>query len=284
MSTRSNLIANWDTDYKNLPSTYAERSETPSDVAVHLLYANVYGDIHAYLKNPTNAKVLEVGCGGARGSLYLALRGFDVTCLDFSSEAIALAKRNFSKFGANAHFIQADFMKADLQPNSFACVMSYGLLEHFEDVRPYLGRMTALLKQDGIHIHTIIPKKFSTEMVANALWFPFRLGKNLVNGKINGILSRSFREFPHYENSLSAEQYCRLFRQDGNVVVKCVAMGSMYPLIALPAGCGNILVRKYRGQVTRLMRMANRSEGKLMHLLSPMFYVVCRKTREEPVH
>ena len=282
MNTRGNLVANWDTDYKNLPTTYAEHCEAPSDVAVQLLYSNVFEDIHACLKNPDNARVLEVGCGGARGSLYLALRGLDVTCLDSSSEAIALAKRNFAQFGTAARFIQADFMKADLPANSFDCAMSYGLLEHFEDVRPIIGRMTALLKEDGIHIHTIIPKKFSTETVANALWFPFRMVKNLADGMKKGILSRSFRDFPHYENSLSAEQYCRLFRQDGNVVVKCVAMGSLYPLIALPAGFGNLLVRKYREPVTHLMRMANRSEGRVMHFLSPMFYVVCRKTRKEP--
>jgi ubiquinone/menaquinone biosynthesis C-methylase UbiE len=283
MNEKKNLIANWNTDYKNLPTTYAEHYETTGEIAVAELNATVLEDIQACLKNPANARVLEVGCGGARTSLYLSLRGLDVTGLDSSPEAIALGKRNFAKFGAKAHFVQADFMTADLPLNSFDCVMSYGLLEHFEDEEPIIRRMTAMLKEEGIHIHTIIPKKFSTETLLNTIWFPFRLVKNILHGKMDRILSRSFREFPHYENSLTAEQNCELFSKNGNVLVKCVAMGSIYPFISLPAGCGNFLVRNYEKQVAHLMRWANRSESKLMHFLSPMMYVVFRKATN-PAH
>ena len=53
-------------------------------------------------------KFIEVGCGGARNSIDLSLKGIDVTAVDFSPNAIVLAKKNASLSGAHLNIFQED--------------------------------------------------------------------------------------------------------------------------------------------------------------------------------
>jgi len=41
---------------------------------------------------PDKTKLLDIGCGKGRNSIYLALRGFQIVCVDFSLQAIKEAK------------------------------------------------------------------------------------------------------------------------------------------------------------------------------------------------
>ncbi|MEN4006859.1 MAG: methyltransferase domain-containing protein [Methanobacteriaceae archaeon] len=40
-----------------------------------------------------NIKIIEVGCGSARLSCFLASLGYDTTCLDYSENALRVAKK-----------------------------------------------------------------------------------------------------------------------------------------------------------------------------------------------
>ena len=42
---------------------------------------------------PKNGKILELGCGIGKDPIYLAKKGFNITALDFSQEAIKKAKK-----------------------------------------------------------------------------------------------------------------------------------------------------------------------------------------------
>jgi len=53
------------------------------------------------------ARILVPGCGSAHDVHYLAESGFDVLAVDFSAEAVALAKRNLGCFGDRVQL--ADF-------------------------------------------------------------------------------------------------------------------------------------------------------------------------------
>ena len=239
----------------------------------------VYNDIQKYLPDYHNAKVLEVGCGGARTSLFLALRGIDVTCTDFALEATRLANSNFAAIGGTGTIIQDDLLNSKLPHESFDCVMSFGLLEHFEDLRPVIKSITSLVKPRGIQIHNIITKKFSTQTIMDAFWFPFKLFKNAIVKKVyKDILRKSYRDFPHYENRFSFSEYCNYFTEGGNTVLKCSPEGVLYPFISsLPLNIGTLIVKKVPNTLCSLFKWTNSTDARLLHLVSPTFYIVTKK-------
>ncbi|MBE3094207.1 MAG: class I SAM-dependent methyltransferase [Actinobacteria bacterium] len=95
----------------------------------------------------------------------MALHGFDVTCADYSQEALRLARANFDAFGAKGSFLLDDLMDSSIPDNTFDCVMSFGLLEHFAILKPIIDILTSIVKLGGIHIHLVVPKKFSTQTI-----------------------------------------------------------------------------------------------------------------------
>jgi SAM-dependent methyltransferase len=69
----------WDETYRRQPNIYGE---APSRIATEL--ANL-------LRRRTSpVRVLDLGCGYGRDSLYFAQQGFEVVALDFSPAAIAM--------------------------------------------------------------------------------------------------------------------------------------------------------------------------------------------------
>ena len=58
---------------------------------------------------PSGGRVLEAGCGGGWQSLVLAQSGkFEVTLMDFSSEALRHARQTFDQSGLSADFVCQD--------------------------------------------------------------------------------------------------------------------------------------------------------------------------------
>ena len=279
MVTKGNKVENWNKSYDHFKTTYSETIDTPSNLVNNMQYEFVLEDIKRFLPASGQIKILECGCGGARTSLYLAQNGFDVTCSDFAPEALRLAKDNFAAHNVKGTFLQDDLLNSKIPAESFDCVMSFGLLEHFEDLQPILASTTKMVKIGGIQIHCIIPKKFSTQTIMNLALFPFRFTKNLLKGKFERIFTVSYRDFPHYENTFTAKEYCQAFEREGNTILRCEAGGILFPFLLLPFRIGDRLVAAFPEIFSKLIRMTDRTESKLMHLMSPTFYIVCKKQR-----
>ncbi len=75
-------------------------------------------------------RILEAGCGAGEQSLALAQRGkFEMTLMDFSTEAIDTARKSFAQAGVEANFsIQDVFMPGEPE---FDLVFNAGVLEHY---------------------------------------------------------------------------------------------------------------------------------------------------------
>jgi SAM-dependent methyltransferase len=77
---------------------------------------------------------LNVGCGSGRDAVYLANRGWRVTAVDFSEEALATAKRRATEEGAQVEWVQGDVGRLDrleLEPGynliyDFGCIQGLG--------------------------------------------------------------------------------------------------------------------------------------------------------------
>lgn len=102
---------------------------------------------------------IEIGSGSGRLSCFLASRGYQTTCLDYSTEALRVASNNYRLMGNIGKFILADAQSLPFKNGSFNVVLSTGLLEHFEDPQLVVNEMARILKTDGYFISDIVPRK-----------------------------------------------------------------------------------------------------------------------------
>jgi SAM-dependent methyltransferase len=274
-------LENWENAYIDKEVTYVENPRNPSDLEQLWNYKVVYDHIVNHLSNIKKPRIIEVGCGGARNSLYLALQGIDVTCCDYSQEALRLARANFDAFNAKGHFLLDDLMDSNIPDNTYDCIMSFGLLEHFSQLKPVIDNLTRIIKPGGIHIHLVIPKKFSTQTIMNILTFPFKLANNLIVKKqpLRGILRRSYRDFPHYENTFSWHEYCRVFEESDNKVLKCEPGGLFLPFIHWLTyfGLGYPVAKLFKRQIIQIADKVKNSTSPFIYLLSQTYTIISRK-------
>jgi cyclopropane fatty-acyl-phospholipid synthase-like methyltransferase len=92
---------------------------------------------------------IDLGCGAGNYSIYLAGKGFDVTGVDISPEAIRLAKKNARKKKANCSFVVADLTDdpGKFVKGKFGFALEWEMLHHLfpEQRRKYAGNVHALL-------------------------------------------------------------------------------------------------------------------------------------------
>ena len=274
-------LENWDTTYTGIEVTYVENPRNPGELEQMWHYEVVHNYILNHLSEINNPKIIEVGCGGARNSLYLALHGFDVTCTDYSSEALRLARANFDALGAKGSFLLDDLMDSKIPDSTYDCVMSFGLLEHFYDLKPVIDSLTRILKPGGLHIHLVIPKKFSTQTIMNLLTFPVKLTNNIIIRKqpLKGILKRSYRNFPHYENTYSWTEYCEAFEGSHNKVIKCEPGGLIIPFTSSLkyVGLGYPIVKLFQNQIKKINNWVGNSTSPMVYNLSQCFTIIAKR-------
>lgn len=105
---------------------------------------------------------LEVGSGSGRLSALLARQGHQLTCLDYTSEALQAARRNFAATNVQGRFVQGDAFMLPFATGVFDAVFSTGLLEHFADPLPVVAEMVRVLRSGGVFFSDIVPRKFSS--------------------------------------------------------------------------------------------------------------------------
>jgi len=111
--------------------------------------------------------VIEIGSGRGEVSVLMALKGANITLIDYSEIALDKAKTLFKNMGVRANFIHADIrnIAKDLL-NSFDISMSFGLVEHFDYP----------LRRDVVKIHADLLKPGGISFIAvpNAYCLPYR--------------------------------------------------------------------------------------------------------------
>lgn len=128
----------WDARYR--------AEETPWD------FGGAPAALKAFLKKPgKNVRVLIPGCGSGHDVVAFARAGYDVTALDFSAEAVAVARLRAGPELA-PRIQQADFFAAPLKPGSFDVVYERTFLCSLSPDRreAYACRVAELLKPGGL--------------------------------------------------------------------------------------------------------------------------------------
>lgn len=132
--------------YRNVPlSEIPWNIETPPQLLVEL--------IDSGLVKP--CKAVDLGCGAGNYVIYLASRGFDVTGVDFSAEAVKIAKENAREKHVQCTFLVADIVNElnDLK-QTWDFAYDWGVLHHiFPRYRPkYVDNVRQILNPHGKYL------------------------------------------------------------------------------------------------------------------------------------
>ena len=117
----------------------------------------------------TGKRVLEAGAGSGRISLRLAAAGAAVVLVDFSAEALFLARKNFQGRNLEAEYLLADITELPLPDHYVDFAWNAGVLEHLD----YRGQVQALKEMKRVTRAGGLVVSFNP----NARCLPYRVGK-----------------------------------------------------------------------------------------------------------
>ncbi len=145
------------------------------------------------LQLPKNSKIIDLGCGKGRHSIYLNKLGYDVLGLDLSEESILFDKQFENP---NLHFEVHDMrdeiyakISSEKVDSVFNLFTSFGYFEEEEDDRKVFQSVKNILKEDGYFVldflnekwveNTLIPTYINTKEGID-----FHITKRIENGYI----------------------------------------------------------------------------------------------------
>jgi len=146
-------------------SKYWEVFQMPEPIDIHSKNINkyVYQEFHAFFskyinENDKGKKVLEIGCGNSVWLPYLhEYFGLEVHGLDYSELACKRSKEILARHEIKGEIYHANFFNPpDHLLEQFDYVVSFGVIEHFNNTTEALKACTKFLKPGG-KIITSIP-------------------------------------------------------------------------------------------------------------------------------
>lgn len=210
--------------------------------------------IAAILGDCRGKKLLEIGCGRATCSIFMAHKhGMAVHPTDYSREALTIARQNAEKYGVRAHFSQADLYRMPFAGNAFDAVVSLGVMEHIEQpVRAY-AEMLRLLKSGGIMISMNVPEHRNIQRIAApANRFLARIEAILRKSNSKPWLDKESRSRTDgvYRSALYGREFAELVRQAGFTSVEYVEANPFPTFDPLPKSMDFLVAAAYRFVLT----------------------------------
>jgi SAM-dependent methyltransferase len=96
-----------------------------------------------------NKRLLEIGCGVGIDLVEFARCGSQVTGVDLSEQAIALAQKNFSFHGLGGELHVMNGEALDFDDNSFDAIYAHGVLQYTVDAGRMVAEIHRVLKPRG---------------------------------------------------------------------------------------------------------------------------------------
>ena len=164
---------------------------------------------HIDKKKRKHIKVLETGCGSCGNLWMIAKEGFAAYGIDFSNEAIKVAKKFFKKQKLKGFFTKGDFTSMNYKNNFFNCVVdvfSSCCLSKIDGER-YIKDVNRILKKNGKFFTYFSSKK--SDM------FKFSSRKMLDKDTLISLKQKSAFKVDHAQRFMGLNQYCDLLLKNG---------------------------------------------------------------------
>lgn len=179
-------------------------------------------------------KILHCGCGTGQWSIPFAALGYHVTNLDLSSTALEITSSKFAEGRFRGDFTLGDMNNLPFSSGEFDIVMSFGVLEHFSDIKTPISEMTRVLKKDGIFFADVIPQRVSVRSVEKILQAFITIIFYTARGRFSSLKDIKFIFRPRYfENTFSSRRYAEVLRESGLGGVRAFGVRA-YPFVTLP--------------------------------------------------
>jgi ubiquinone/menaquinone biosynthesis C-methylase UbiE len=151
---------------------YKDSSNLDARVAIHQRFStNEYGWFRwifdTLLNLPSDAKILELGCGHGllwKENANRVPPAWDVTLSDLSSGMLDSAWRNLVVTGRNFKFKEIDAQSIPFEDETFDAVIANHMLYHVPDRPKAIGEIKRVLKPHGRLFATSIGKNHHKEM------------------------------------------------------------------------------------------------------------------------
>jgi release factor glutamine methyltransferase len=169
------------------------------------------------VKDKDNISILDIGTGSGVIAISLAsrLERSQVTGIDISEKAIAVAKKNAEKYNLNTRikFIQCDILKSDLMDfGKFDIVVSnppYVSASEYKnlqkEIRDFEPAEAVTDFGDGFKFYNVITKKADSLLNENGLLF-FELEASSSEKVENILLENNFKEIKKYKDYSDIER------------------------------------------------------------------------------
>ena len=100
-------------------------------------------------------RVLDVGCGAGTDLMRFARGGADVTGVDISASAVALAKANFEQQGLSADLREADGERLPFPDQAFDLVYAHGVVQYTSNDKALVAECRRVLRPGGIAVFQV---------------------------------------------------------------------------------------------------------------------------------
>lgn len=105
-----------------------EHVDEPTDkIARSMEQTEVWKRMEAYLRD--RGRILEAGCGLGQWVRFFSMKGFEAIGIDNCAPAIEKARSSYP----GLEFVKGDISSMSFPDNYFDAIVSYGVLEHFEE-------------------------------------------------------------------------------------------------------------------------------------------------------
>ena len=150
------------------------------EFAINTYFSNAFSKVILSAAEIKTGHIFEPGSGGGMACAKLAEKGFDITSMDLSQNALKKGIDLFKSLSLNAKFTLGDLFHMPIKDEQFDIVFNQGVMEHFRlakmDASAGVREMMRVLKKDGTLV-VLVPAYFSP------LFFVYRLFKafNLID-------------------------------------------------------------------------------------------------------
>ena len=151
----------WDSLYDPKERSFFSKFE---EFLINNYFSKIFTRVILNVAKMEKGEIFEPGSGGGMASATLAKKGFNLTCMDLSQNAIKKNQELFQEYTLSGKFLIGDIFNIPISSEKFDIVFNQGVMEHFrlEGMNPSsaVKEMYRLVKKNGTLI-IFVPAYYS---------------------------------------------------------------------------------------------------------------------------